>query len=139
MCLSKVSTIIFKVAPLMSVIHLCTNPALWRATASMQIKILRNWNQLICVFVNIDLNTSTASLVCVHIHTHIRSLHVPLVHHHYPSVISFPLTDQTAISLSNPSRLWKHTLHYISFEKITGSLMKYADNKRERGAGAWMT
>lgn len=47
----------------------------------------------------------------------------------------FPLTDQTAIALSNPSGLWKHTPRYISFEEITGSLMKYADNKRERGAG----
>lgn len=56
-----------------------------------------------------------------------------------PSPLSFPLTDQTAIALSNPSGLWKHTPRYISFEEITGSLMKYADNKRERGAGVRMT
>lgn len=56
-----------------------------------------------------------------------------------PSLLSFPLTDQTAIALSNPSGLWKHTPRYISFEEITGSLMKYADNKRERGAGVRMT
>lgn len=52
----------------------------------------------------------------------------------------FPLTDQTAIALSNPSGLWKHTPRYISFEEITGSLMKYADNKREReGLGFRLT
>lgn len=56
-----------------------------------------------------------------------------------PSLLSFPLTDQTAIALSNPSGLWKHTPRYISFEEITGLLMKYADNKRERGARARMT
>lgn len=57
-----------------------------------------------------------------------------------PSRLRFPLTDQAAIALSNPSGLWKHTPRYISFEEITGSLMKYAHNKREReGARVWMT
>lgn len=51
----------------------------------------------------------------------------------------FTLTDQTAIALSNPSGLWKHTPHYISFEEITGSLMKYADNKRGGETEALMT
>lgn len=46
--------------------------------------------------------------------------------------LAFPLTDQTAIALSNPSGLWKHTPRYISFEEITGSLMKYADNKKRK-------
>lgn len=56
----------------------------------------------------------------------------PPAHHQHPEPLGFPLTDQTAIALSNPSGLWKHTPCYISFEEITGSLMKYADNKERK-------